>query len=57
MMAPHVTDLIAEGALSVQMGATAGDLAWTTHAHSTFPGVVLETDAGFRDAAIHFLAR
>ncbi len=50
MMAPHVTDLIAEGAVSVQMGATAGDLAWTTPAHPTWPGIVLEADVGSRDA-------
>ncbi len=31
LMGPHVTDLIAEGALAVQVGATADDLAWTTH--------------------------
>jgi dihydrolipoamide dehydrogenase len=57
MMGPHVTDLIAEGALAVQIGATADDLAWTTHAHPTLPEAVLEAALGFRDATIHFHSR
>lgn len=57
MMGSHVTDLIAEGALAVQMGATADDLAWTTHAHPTLPEAMLEATLGFRDGAIHFHTR
>jgi dihydrolipoamide dehydrogenase len=57
MMGPHVTDLIAEGALAVQMGATADDLAWTTHAHPTLPEAMLEAALGFRDATIHYHTR
>jgi dihydrolipoamide dehydrogenase len=57
LLGPHVTDLIAEGALAVQMGATADDLAWTTHAHPTLPEAMLEAALGFRDAAIHIHAR
>ena len=54
VMGPHATDLIAEGALAVQVGATADDLAWTTHAHPTLPEAMLEAALGFRDATIHF---
>jgi dihydrolipoamide dehydrogenase len=54
LMGPHATDLIAEGALAVQVGATADDLAWTTHAHPTLPEAMLEAALGFRDATIHF---
>jgi dihydrolipoamide dehydrogenase len=54
LMGPHVTDLIAEGALAVQVGATADDLAWTTHAHPTLPEAMLEAALGFRGATIHF---
>ena len=54
LMGPHTTDLIAEGALAVQVGATADDLAWTTHAHPTLPEAMLEAALGFRDATIHF---
>jgi dihydrolipoamide dehydrogenase len=57
LMGPQVTDLIAEGALAVQMGATADDLAWTTHAHPTLPEAMLEAALGFRDAALHFHSR
>jgi dihydrolipoamide dehydrogenase len=57
LLGPHVTDLIAEGALAVQMCATADDLAWTTHAHPTLPEAMLEAALGFRDAAIHVHAR
>ncbi len=53
----HVTDWIAEGALAVQMGATADDLAWTTHAHPTLPEAMLEAALGFRDAAVHMQSR
>jgi len=57
MLGPHVTGLIAEGALAVQTGATADDLAWTTHAHPTLPEAMLEAALGFRDAAIHIHTR
>lgn len=57
MMGPHATDLIAEGALAVQAGVTADDLAWTTHAHPTLPEAMLEAALGFRDAAIHVHSR
>ena len=57
ILGPHATDLIAEGALAVQLGATADDLAWTTHAHPTLPEAMLEAALGFRDATIHFRAR
>ena len=57
LLGPHVTDLIAEGALAVQTGATADDLAWTTHAHPTLPEVMLEAALGFRDAALHVHSR
>jgi len=57
LLGPHVTDLIAEGALAVQTGVTADDLAWTTHAHPTLPEAMLEAALGFRDAAVHFHSR
>jgi len=57
LMGPHATDLIAEGALAVQIGATADDLAWTTHAHPTLSEAMLEAALGFHGAAIHHLSR
>lgn len=57
LLGPHVTDWIAEGALAVQLAATADDLSWTTHAHPTLPEAMLEAALGFRDAAIHMQSR
>jgi len=57
ILGPHATDLIAEGALAVQLGATADDLAWATHAHPTLPEAILEAALGYSNAAIHFHTR
>lgn len=57
MMGPHVTDLIAEAALAVELRATADELAWTTHAHPTLPEAMLEAALGFKDATIHYHTR
>ena len=54
IMGPHAGDLIAEGVLAVQLGATARDLAHTIHAHPTLPEAVHETAMGLLDGAIHF---
>jgi dihydrolipoamide dehydrogenase len=57
LLGPHATDLIAEGALAVQLAATADDLAWTTHAHPTLPEAMLEAALGFSGSTIHFQTR
>lgn len=57
ILGAHATDLIAEGALAVQLGMTANDLAWTTHAHPTLPEAMLEAALGFGDGTIHALSR
>ena len=56
-MSPHTTDLIAERALAVQVGATADDLVWTTHAPPTLPEAILEAAMGFRNVTLHFHSR
>jgi dihydrolipoamide dehydrogenase len=56
-MGARATDLIAEGALAVQLGATADDLAWTIHAHPTLPEAVLEAALGWSDSMIHYHKR
>ena len=43
VLGPHATDLIAEGALAVQLGATADDLAWTTMRTQHYPKPCLIT--------------
>jgi dihydrolipoamide dehydrogenase len=55
VMGPGASDLIAEGALAVQMGLMARDLAETIHAHPTLPEAVAEAarEAAF-GAAIHY---
>ena len=40
---PHATDLIAEGTLAIQLGATVEDLARTIHAHPTLAEAIMET--------------
>ena len=51
---PHASDLIAEGVLALQMGATAADIAHTIHAHPTLPEAVMEAAMGQLHGAIHF---
>jgi len=54
IMGPHASDIIAEGVLAVQMGATARDIVRTMHAHPTLPEAVREAAMGQLDGAIHF---
>jgi dihydrolipoamide dehydrogenase len=57
IMGPHASDLIAEGALAMQMGATAKDIAHTMHAHPTVPEALQEAAMGQLEGAIHFQRR
>ena len=57
IMGPHASELIAEGALAVRMGATARDIASTIHAHPTLSEAILETAMGQLDGSIHFQRR
>ncbi len=55
IMGPRASDLIAEGALAIQLGAMAEDLAQTIHAHPTLPEAVMEAaKAAAFGEAIHF---
>ena len=54
IMGPHASDLIAEGALVMQMGGTAKDIAHTIHAHPTLPEAVHEAAMGQLYGSIHF---
>jgi len=42
VMGPGASDLVAEGALAIRLGATARDIAETIHAHPTLPETVAE---------------
>jgi dihydrolipoamide dehydrogenase len=57
IMEPHASELIAEGTLTIQMGATARDIAFTMHARPTLSEAILETSMGQLDGSIHFQRR
>ncbi len=54
IMGPHADDLIAEGTLAIQLGASAGDIAHTMHAHPTLSEAVHEAAMGQLEGSIHF---
>ncbi len=51
------SDLIAEAALAIEMGATAADLALTIHAHPTLPEALMEAAEDVHGRAIHKVGR
>jgi hypothetical protein len=42
MVGPHVSELIAEGTLAVQLGATVDDILVTIHPHPTVSEAIME---------------
>jgi dihydrolipoamide dehydrogenase len=53
MIGPEVTELVAEAALAIEMGATVNDLASTIHAHPTLPEAVMEAAEAVHNMAVH----
>ena len=53
LIGPEVTELIAEAALAIELGATAGDLASTIHAHPTLPEALMEASEAVHNMAVH----
>lgn len=53
IIGPHATELIAEAAVAMQMGATAGQLAQTIHAHPTLAETVMEAAGAVHGMSIH----
>ncbi len=53
MIGPQTSNLIAELALAVKLGASAKDVASTIHAHPTLPEAVMEAAESVFGAAIH----
>jgi dihydrolipoamide dehydrogenase len=53
LVGPEVTELVAEAALAIEMGATAQDLARTIHAHPTLPEAMMEAAEGVHGMAVH----
>ena len=57
MVGPHVSELIAEAALAIEMGATAEDIALTVHAHPTLPESFMEAAEAVHHKAIHIFQK
>jgi dihydrolipoamide dehydrogenase len=53
MIGPEVTELVAEAALAIEMGATVGDIASTIHAHPTLPEAIMEAAEAVHSMAVH----
>ena len=53
MVGPEVTELIAEAALAIEMGATVEDVARTIHAHPTLPEAMMEAAEAVHTMAVH----
>ncbi|MFO1008825.1 MAG: dihydrolipoyl dehydrogenase [Planctomycetota bacterium] len=57
MVGPEVTELIAEAALAIEMGATAEDVARTIHAHPTLPEAMMEAAEAVHGMAVHIFQK
>lgn len=53
IIGPHASDLIAEAALAVKNGLTAGNIAATIHAHPTLAEAMMEASENVHDLSIH----
>ena len=53
IVAPHASELIAEGGLAVEMGATLEDLALTIHPHPTLSEMIGEAAGLGAGRALH----
>ncbi len=53
MVGPHVSELIAEGTLAIELGATLEDLLVTIHPHPTFSEALMEAAEVAAGQAVH----
>lgn len=53
IIGPHATDLIAEAALAIKLGATTAQLAETIHAHPTLAEAIMEAAEAVHGKSIH----
>ncbi len=53
MVGPHVSELIAEGSLAIEMGATLEDLMVTIHPHPTLSEALMEAAEAAAGHAVH----
>jgi len=54
ILGPGAGDLIAEAALAIRLGASAGDISGTIHAHPTLPEALMEVAMAQLEGAIHY---
>ena len=57
MVGPEVTELVAEAALAIEMGATTEDIARTIHAHPTLPEAMMEAAEAVHTMAVHIFQK
>ena len=57
MVGPEVTELVAEAALAIEMGATSEDIARTIHAHPTLPEAMMEAAEAVHGVAVHIFQK
>jgi len=55
LVGPHVTDLISEAALQIEMGATLEDISLTVHPHPTLGEIMMEVSKVGLGEAVHVL--
>jgi dihydrolipoamide dehydrogenase len=53
IVGPHASELIAEGTLAVEMGATLDDLTVTIHPHPTFSEALMEAAEAAAGSSVH----
>jgi hypothetical protein len=53
MVGPHVSELIAEGTLAVQLGATVEDIMVTIHPHPTVSEAIMEAAEVAAGMSVH----
>jgi dihydrolipoamide dehydrogenase len=57
VVGPEASNLIAEGALAIEMGAVVEDIALTVHTHPTLPETLMEAAEATLGHAIHAVTR
>ncbi len=57
LIGPDVTELVAEGCLAIELGATAEDLAATIHAHPTLSECTMEAAESVHNMAVHIFQK
>jgi dihydrolipoamide dehydrogenase len=57
IVGPQASELVAEGALAIEMAARVEDVASTIHAHPTLPEAIMEAAEAVHGLAIHAITK